>query len=223
MGLFLTLIVFWSGALWGGQWAWKRWRQWCRQQPARFVSEIKRADYYRQLSPDQFESLVKHVLKARQYTILDDPYLGRSKRQGYAWKAGKKAVLVHHPESRLAPDELDDVAIRLRAVRADLAWFFYPFPKAPGTNHPDVKILAGKNLLAWFSVLDYVPPLTSNQLAAETCACGQPMQERVNRLGEPMLVCTRYPDCRFVRETPGVGGCTIPSSASAVPLSQRTA
>ena len=200
MGLFLALIVFWSGALWGGEWTWRRWRRWCRQQPARFLNEIKRVDYYRRLSAEQFESLVKQVLKVREYMLLGDPYLGRSRHQGYVWKAGKKAVLVHHPDRRLTPEELNDIAKRLRTVRAEQGWVFYPFPQAPRTRHPDVKILAGKQLLGWFSVLDYVSPPFPSELPDETCACGAPMKERVNYAGEPLLVCTRSPDCRLVRE-----------------------
>ena len=153
----------------------------------------------RRLAADQFESLVRHAFKARQFMLLDDPYLGRSKPQGYAWKAGKKTVVIHHPASGLTSEELDDIAKRLRVVRAEQALVFYPYPDRPAHRHPDVRVLSGKKLLAWFSVLDFVPPPLSGELPVRSCACGAPMKERINRSGDPLLVCGRYPDCRVVQ------------------------
>lgn len=200
MELFLALLLFWSGVLYGAKIAWRRWQQWRLQQLARYVSEIRSVDYFRRLSPSQFESLVMRVLKVRQFTVLDDPFLGRSRNQGYAWKKGKKIVLIHRPENSILPKELRDIAKEAGMVRAEQALVFYPFPQAPPASYPNVEVLAGKKLLAWFSVLDDVAPPVSSRAPDKNCGCGAPLRERVNRRGQPLWVCSCFPDCRITFE-----------------------
>ncbi|MBI4464349.1 MAG: hypothetical protein HY647_06555 [Acidobacteria bacterium] len=201
MGLFFVLVVFWSAALYGAHHGWRCWRQWRLRQLARYVSEICGVDYFQRLSSSQFESLVMRALKTRQFTVFDDPYLGRSKKQGYAWKKGRKVVLVHRPENSITPRELEGIAKQARIARAEQALVFYPFPHAPRVSYPDlVEVLAGKRLLAWFSVLDAVVPPISSRVPDQRCECGAPLKERVNRRGQPVWVCSRFPDCRSMRE-----------------------
>ena len=200
MELFVVLVMFWSAVLYCGSNAWRRWRKWHLQQLARYVSEVRGVDYFRQLSPAQFESLVMRVLKARQFTVLDDPYLGRSKNQGYAWKKGKKIVLVHRTANSMTPKELESIAKEARMVRAEQALVFYPFPHAPRASNPNVDLLAGEKLLKWFSVLDDLVPPVTNRVPDRSCECGAPLKERVNRQGQFLWVCSRYPDCRMTFE-----------------------
>ena len=198
MGLFLVLVLFWSAALYSGHSAWQRWRNWRLRQLARYVSEICNVDYFRRLSPAQFESLVMRVLKARQFTVLDDPYLGRPRNQGYAWKKGKKVVLVHRPENSITPQELKDISRETSRVRAAQALLFYPFPQAPPVSYSNIEVLAGKKLLSWFSVLSYVAPPEVGRAPDRKCDCSAPLKERVNRRGQILWVCSRFPDCRLI-------------------------
>lgn len=215
MELFFVLIVFWMAMFQAAKFGWKRWRTWNVQQPARYVSEVRSVDYYRRLPPDLFESLVLQALKARQFTLLDDPYLGRSKKQGYAWRAGKKMVVVHHPESSLPNRALEEIAKNLRTVRAEQALVFYPYPQGPASPPHDVTVLAGKKLLSWFSVLDTLPPPLPGPAWSEMCECGSPRKERINRAGGSLLVCTRLPDCRQKRELPSVPDKSSPRNLPA--------
>jgi len=94
MLLFLTLSVLWT-ALWlavrhGLSW----WRERWFLQPAHYISDIKRVSYFRQLPESQLERLALNALTAHKYLLLGDPILGRAKVQGYAWRAGKKVVIV---------------------------------------------------------------------------------------------------------------------------------
>ena len=218
MELFFALLVFWMAAFHATRFGWLRWQRWNIRQPARYVSEIRSVGYFRRLPPHLFEFLVMQTLKARKYTLLDDPYLGRSKEQGYAWKAGKKIVVVHHPDSALPNKTLEEIAKKLRMVRAEKALVFYPYPKGPASPQHDVTVLAGKKLLSWFSVLDTLPPPLPAPAFAAICECGAPMKERINRAGGSLLVCSKLPDCRKTRELPAAppkSSVTLPARAFA--------
>src|ERR1017187_5944746 len=196
MWLFLLVLCFWAGAFFGGRSLYKTWRHGRVLQPARYLKEIVSVDYYHRLSRAQFESLVMQVIKARNFTLLGDPCLGRAKEQGYAWKEGKRIVFVYCLESPLTLSELEDIAKRSRRAQAEQALVFSPFPKAPRGRHDGVDVLAGKELLSWFSAIGEVSPPLVGRLPAEKCQCGSPMKQRVSRAGRPLLVCSLFPDCR---------------------------
>src|SRR5262249_7523319 len=151
MAVFVALLIFWAVVVFGGKYILALWRKWRALQPARHLSDITSVDYYRQLSPAQFESLVMRAVKAKEFTVLGEPWLGRAKEQGYIWKKGKKAVLVLRLESPLMSSDLDDVAKQMMAARAEQAFVFFPFPKPPADHPKRVEILAGKKLVSWFS------------------------------------------------------------------------
>ncbi|MBI4460680.1 MAG: topoisomerase DNA-binding C4 zinc finger domain-containing protein [Acidobacteria bacterium] len=177
-----------------------RWRKGRQQQLACYISEIRSAGYFRRISPSQFESLLLNAFKARQFTVFDDPYLGRSRKQGYAWKEGKKVVVVYHREDSLTTEILEKISKHAALMRAEKALVFHPFPEAAAATPLNTEVLAGDKLLAWFSVLENVVPPIANRALRETCECGSPLRERVNRRGEFLWVCSRFPDCRFMRE-----------------------
>jgi len=199
MILFFTVLGFWVLTLYGTKSLYRKWWRLYSLQPARYLREIQSVDYYRRLPASQFESLVIQGIRAHQFTTLGNPFLGRSKEQGYAWKKGKKTVLVYRPGHPLTLDEMDSIAKKSRAARAERAIVFSPFSNASNTHYPGLEILTGKKLLSWFSVLDVVPPLPSNATAVK-CECGAQMKERISRAGIPLLVCSLYPDCRMVRQ-----------------------
>lgn len=200
MTLFLALLVFWTIVLLVARFFWIRWRQRSYLRPARYVSEIQGVDYFRSLSPAQFENLIELGLKARKFTLLGDPYLGRSGKQGYAWRAGRKVVLVYKPDKPLIAKELSDISIQQKKARAEQALVFSPFPKAARVFQPGLEVLVGKKLVSWFSVLDDLRPPVSGKISPERCECDSVMEERVNRGGQPLLVCSRYPDCKNMRK-----------------------
>lgn len=202
MWVFLSVLVFWSAVLFGGQALFKSWRRRRFLQPAHSLKEIGSVAYYRQISQTQFESLVLQGMRARDYTFLGDPWLGRSKNQGYAWKKGKKVVFSYRRSRALNRTQLNEIAKKLRLVRAETVLVFSPLRKFPRTSPAGVEIVAGKKLLRWFSILDTAVPPIANKLPAEKCTCGAPMKERVSRAGLPLLVCSMFPDCREVRRPP---------------------
>src|SRR5690349_15225109 len=118
MSAFFAVIIFWGTVIFGGKFAWRQWRRWCNDWPIRFISEIKNVEYFRQLSAIQWEALVLRALRTHEFQLLDDPFLGRSEKQGYAWKGGKKIVVVFHLGRPLTPGDLDDISKALRKVRA---------------------------------------------------------------------------------------------------------
>jgi ssDNA-binding Zn-finger/Zn-ribbon topoisomerase 1 len=63
-----------------------------------------------------------------------------------------------------------------------------------------VEVLAGSKLVDWFSILEDVRPPIVPLPDAGNCDCGAPMETRVNRAGQYLLVCSRYPDCREMRK-----------------------
>src|SRR5205814_8162325 len=127
-------------------------------QPARYIDEIGGVDYYRRLSSMQFESLVWQTIRARQYTLLGNPFFGRTREQGYAWKKGKKTVLVYCPGKPLTQPAFDALVKKLVVARADHALVLSPFATAPPASRAGVEVLYGKKLVKWFSVLNSVVP-----------------------------------------------------------------
>ena len=209
MELFLTLLLFWLGVFFGGKRLLTRMRQRRYLTPAHSLKDIKSAAYYSRLTAAQFESLVMQGIRAREYTLLGSPWLGRTKDQGYAWKRGKKVVLAHHLRAAMTESELSEISRRLRAVHAEKAMVFSPLGassigigKRAGNG---VELLAGKSLLRWFATLDTVLPPVSGALSAAKCECGAAMKERVSRAGLPLYVCSMSPDCQTVRRPEEAG------------------
>jgi hypothetical protein len=197
------LFVFWVTLFFTLRYAILRWRQRRYRQPARYISEVTGLDYYRRLTPEQFEWMVLQVFNVGRFTMLGDPYLGRSRQQGYAWKAGKKIAVAHYPDKPLTAEDLDEIARKQKKVRADQVLVFSPFPKAPGRRgdrHPGLKILAGRRLVSWFAALEDVRPPLPYRIETCRCDCGAPMEQRLNRAGEDLLVCFHYPDCPGMRK-----------------------
>jgi len=201
----VVLFVLWTVFFFSARYAFLRWRRWRYQQPARYINEIRGIQYYRNIGREQFERLVQQTLKAGGYMILGEPYLGRKLQQGYAWKGGKKYALAHYPDNPLTPEDMEELSRKQTRARADQVLVFSPFPRAPRSPHPAVEVLAGSKLVAWFSVLEDVRPPVTPLPDAGSCDCGAPMETRVNRAGQYLLVCTRYPDCREMRK-PEAGG-----------------
>lgn len=199
--MWVTIFVtaFWCGVVFGGKYLYRSWRRWYYLQPARSLSEIASTDYYRQLSNTQFESLVLRTLKERGYTFLGDPWLGRTKDQGYAWRKGKKILVSYRLTRPLKPEQLLEISKKMHGVKADSVLLLTPLPGFPEIAPSGVKILGGKKLVRWFSVLDIVPPVATRSVE-ELCECGAVLKERVSRAGQPLLVCSMYPDCRVMRQ-----------------------
>jgi len=196
----VVLFVLWTVVFFSARYAFLRWRRWRYQQPARYINEIRGIQYYRSLGREQFERLVQQALKAGGYMILGEPYLGRTLQQGYAWKGGKKYALAHYPYDPLTPEDMEELSRKQTRARADQVLVFSPFPRAPRSPHPAVEVLAGSKLVDWFSILEDVRPPIVPLPDAGNCDCGAPMETRVNRAGQYLLVCSRYPDCREMRK-----------------------
>jgi len=196
----VLLFTLWTVVFFSARYAFLRWRRWRYQQPARYINEIRGIQYYRSLGREQFERLVQQALKAGGYMILGEPYLGRTLQQGYAWKGGKKYALAHYPYDPLTPGDMEELSRKQTRARADQVLVFSPFPRAPRSPHPAVEVLAGSKLVDWFSILEDVRPPIVPLPDAGNCDCGAPMETRVNRAGQYLLVCSRYPDCREMRK-----------------------
>ena len=196
----VVLFLIWTVVFFSARYAFLRWRRWRYQQPARYINEIRGVEYFRSLGREQFERLVQQTLKAGGYTIFGEPYVGRSLQQGYAWKGGKKYALAHYPDNPLTPEDMEELSRKQSRARADQVLVFSPFPRAPGSRHPGVEVLAGSKLVDWFSILEDVRPPLVPLPDAGSCDCGAPMETRVNRAGQYLLVCSRYPDCRQMRK-----------------------
>lgn len=206
MLLFLALNVAWFILIVAFRATQRHWRRQRDLQPARSLGEVRGTAYYRALAPSQVESLILQVLRTLGYTILGDPFLGRSYDQGFAWKSGQRLVLEYVPHRRLAASDLRRYAALRRSLGADLL-VLSPFDEVPPVQVDGVKVVAGENLSAWFSVLRDVRPPSWHGKGLTRCDCGGSMVEGVNRGGQLLLVCTRRPDCNRVLklETAEVG------------------
>ena len=194
--VFLSLVVFWGGAAVGMRFAMRWWSQRRFMEIAKHVSDIGRPDYFRRVPESQLESWVFTVLASRGFVLLGDPILGRSRNQGYAWREGKKAVVVIQQEQPLTADDLRRFYSLRNKLRAQTAFVVSPFSSSPSSDYPGLEILAGKDLLRFMSVLDGVPPMNIGEIPPQVCSCGSPQIEHVSRAGAPLLVCARYPDCQ---------------------------
>lgn len=201
MVLFAALMIFWAVVLFGGKSLlrlWRRWRKSCQLLVARSMSEIQGAKYFGRISKEKFEGLVMKALEARKCVLLGDPWLG-ARNQGYAWKGGKKFVLVNVREKRLTAKKLKQLAQEANRVKANYVLIFSPFDRHPKEVPPRLEVLCGAKLCSWFSVLDMTPPNIIGR-TKDVCTCGAPAEERVSRSGRPVMSCTRFPDCTTVRE-----------------------
>lgn len=198
------VFVFWVTFFFSVRYAWLRWRQWRYLQPARYISEIHGVEYYRNLSAEQFEWLLTQTFKLGKFTMLGDPYLGRSRQQGYAWKAGKKFAVLACLEKPLAAEDLEEIGTRQKRVHVDHLLVFSPFPGAPHSDQPGLEVIAGRKLVSWFAVLENLRPPLPHKIDVGACECGSPMEQRINRAGQDLLVCSRYPDCSLMQR-PGAG------------------
>ena len=199
MGLFLGLLFFWFLVIVSAKSVFRIWSQRRSLQPARYLKEITSVAYYQRLPPHKFESLVMQGLKMRQFTLFGDPCLGRSEEQGYAWKKGKKSIVVYRLEKPLTPADLHEIEISARFARAEKAILFSPFAKAPKKKTHGLEIISGKKMLSWFTDVAEIPIPLVKTTPAEKCECGAVMKDRVSRAGAPLLVCSMYPDCRVIR------------------------
>lgn len=210
--VFLILVAFWGGLWVGIRSALYRWRQLPFLEKAQHVSDIRRVDYFRRVPSPQLENWVLASLIARGFVVLGDPVLGRSRIQGYAWLQGKKTVVVMRPEGPLKDRDLDRIYNLKNKCHAEAALVFSPFSSAPRSNRPGLDILAGKKFLSWMKVLDSVRPINIGALPPQTCSCGAPQVEHVSRAGEPVLICSRFPDCQEVQR-PNLGNLASAPSA----------
>ena len=198
METFGILILFWFGLLLGGKRLVMVLRQRRYLTPAHSLKDIKIAAYYSRLATGQFESLVMQGIRARGYALLGNPWLGRTRHQGYAWTGGKKTVVTHHLRAPLTEGDLKDIAQRLYLSNADQVLVFSPLGAPSKKASKRVEVLTGKTLLGWFAALDTVAPPVSKRFAVCKCVCGAPMEERVNQVGQPLQVCSMYPGCKVV-------------------------
>jgi hypothetical protein len=208
MELFAAVFASWTAVLFGGKLLWRyarRWRQARRLEVARSLGEVRSAEYYARLSPDAFHDLVKKALETRRYLLLGNPWLGAARHQGYAWSRGVKMVLVDARQAPLTPRRLLLIAQRASRVKANRVLVFSPFDCAPKETPPRLEVLHGRRLCDWFSILELRPPNLFGRVK-DICDCGALAEERVSRSGRAVMSCTRYPDCRVVREklVPGI-------------------
>jgi len=197
---YFIFLIFWIVVLSALRIAYERWRKWRFCQPARYVNEIRSLRYYQNLSQAQFSQLINEGLKQHEYTLLGNPMVGASREQGFAWKSGKRAVVAPWPERPLTTADLNELAVMQSRVKAERVLVFSPFFNAPTPIQTSIQVIAGRKLLAWFSVLNALRPPVFGKIAAPSCECGAPMDERVNRAGATLFVCSRYPDCKNMRQ-----------------------
>src|SRR4051794_4289115 len=107
MWITVSVLMFWCTVVFGGKYAYRRWRRIYYLQPARSLKEIGNVDYFRKLPNEQFELLVLRTLQERGYELLGDPWLGRSNNQGYAWRKGKKTLVSYRLTRALTNVQLD--------------------------------------------------------------------------------------------------------------------
>lgn len=200
---FFSLAGFFGGLWFGFRYGIHWWRQLPFLRKARCVSEISRVDYFRRIPRSQLESWVLTALTSRGYVLLGDPVLGRSLIQGYAWMGGKKSVIVMQQERPLENRDLDRIYTLKNKHKVESALLFSPFEGAPASNRPGLEILTDKKFLEWMSGLDGVKPMIIEALPPQHCSCGAQQEQHVSRAGEPLLVCSRFPDCQETQR-PGV-------------------
>ena len=194
--VFLSLVAFWAGLWIGIRWAIRRWKEAPFLKRAQSVSDVSSIDYFRRVPVLPLENWVRTALTRHGFLLLGDPVLGRSPVQGYAWLNGKKAIVVMRLERALNPRDLESIYQLKSKYKAELAIVFSPFSSAPSSNYPGLEVLAGPAFLSWMSVLDGVKPMNIGDLSPQICRCGSPQVEHVSRAGEPVLICSRYPDCQ---------------------------
>ena len=131
MWLFLLVLCFWAGAIFGGRSLYKTWRHGRVLQPARYLKEIVSVDYYHRLSRAQFESLVMQMIKARNFTLLGDPCLGRA---AHCWFAPSFQTAAPHGSRRSHP--LRSHRTSMRPARSGLPWK-QTLAIPPGIHPPD--------------------------------------------------------------------------------------
>jgi hypothetical protein len=165
-------------------------------QEAQFVSQICRVDYFRRVPAAQLENWLLAALTARGYVLLGDPILGRSHGEGCAWRSGKRAGVLIQQERSLTEGDLAIFGALRKKCKVDTILVFSPFSSAPQCHRPELNILAGQEFLSWMSVLESVRPVKIGTLSPPNCSCGAAREEYVSRAGEPLLICSRYPDCR---------------------------
>jgi len=199
MWIYVAVMGFWVVVVVSSQFLFTSGRQRRYLRPAHSLKEIRSVEYYRRLSPGQFESLALQGLRARGFVFLGDPCLGRTTDQGYAWKKGKKVLLSYRLSRPLNAEQLHEIEKRMLATRAESVLVFSPLPETPDKAPYGVEIIAGKKLLKWFSILEDIAPPIAVKSPAEKCVCGAAMNDRVSRAGLPLLVCSMSPDCRVVK------------------------
>ncbi len=197
---YFIFFILWVVGLSSLKIAWERWRAWRYCQPARYVADVKSLRYYQSLGPEEFTLLILESLKAHGYTLLGNCMLGVSREQGFAWKDGKRTAAVAWLGTPLTPQDLNRVALVQSRVGAQTVLIFTPALRAPQPLQPWIQVLCGDKLVSWFSALTGLRPPVSGRFNPPNCDCGQPMEERVNRAGLPLFVCSRYPDCREMRQ-----------------------
>ena len=117
--------------------------------------------------------------------------------QGCAWLSGKKIVLAIQHDRPLSQLDLARI-YRLKSQCNMDVMVFSPFASAPEINRPGLNVVVGEEFLSWMSVLDSAPVVNLGTRASQNCSCGAPREERVSRAGDPLFICSRYPDCREV-------------------------
>lgn len=213
MTWYLIFLLFWIFLL---SFSWRtyvRWRDARRYRPARRLSDIRSLDYFRRFSPEQFHDLVIQGLRMHQYALMGDPLLKASKRQGYAWKSSKRTVTVYMLDRPPNTAELAAIQGKQTSARADNVLLFTPFEKAIPSDNPKLRILAGADLIRWFSVMSTTrPPVPDPLPATKKCSCGSMMEPRVSQMGVPLLACSRYPECREFEEVKAPSASAAPSA-----------
>ncbi len=189
---------------------------WLKQLPfkqkARYVSEIRRIDYFRSVPTPQLESWLLNALTARGFVLLGEPFLGRSIDQGCAWRRSRRVALFIQQERPLTERDLASIGALRSKCKAQIVFVFSPFSSAPKSTRHGLEIQAGQEFLSWMSALDGVRPVNIGKLAPQNCSCGAPQEEHVSRAGAPLLICSRYPDCREAPR-PRIG--SVPSATTA--------
>jgi hypothetical protein len=200
LSITFSLAALGFGVFIGARW----WKQLPFRQKAKYVSDIRRADYFHHVPGPQLENWLLAAFTARGFVLLGDPALGRSLDQGYAWRSGKKVALFIQQERPLQERDLVSICALKNKCKVDSVFVFSPFSSAPKSKRPGLEIVAGQKFLSWMSVLDGVRPVNIGKLPPQNCSCGAPQEEHLSRAGEPLLICTQYPDCREAPQ-PGFG------------------
>ncbi len=192
----LNVTAVWIGISIGIRSAFRWWKQRLFVQRAQSVSDIRRIDYFRRVPGPQLENWLLAAFEARGFLPMGDPFLARSLDQGFVWRSGKMAALFIQQERQLTEYDLKKIWASKNKCRVDNVFVFSPFSSAPKGNRHGLEILVGQEFLSWMSVLAGVRPVNIGTLAPQNCSCGARQEEWVSLAGEPLLICSRYPDCR---------------------------